>query len=232
MKMKKTILIIEDDLRIAQNIYRVLQSEDFDAEIARDGLAGKKMALEGRYDLVLLDINLPGMNGFDVCRQIRQFKPVLPVIMLTAYGEVEDKVEGLGRGATDYIVKPFDFRELIARVNAALRLSDVGKSGGGKRVLGIADLQLNVDTKVVTRAGKFIGLTAKEFALLEYFLLHPGTIISKMDLAKNIWHLNFDPGTNFVEVYINYLRKKIDKDYDVKLIQTRPGLGYMLTAGA
>ncbi|MNL37596.1 Transcriptional regulatory protein CusR [compost metagenome] len=187
------------------------------------------MALEGRFELVLLDVNLPGMNGLDVCRQIRQFKPVLPVIMLTAYGEVEDKVEGLGRGATDYIVKPFDFRELIARVNAALRLSEVG--GADKRVLGIADLQLNVDTKVVTRAGKFIGLTAKEFALLEYFLLNPGTVISKMDLAKNIWHLNFDPGTNFVEVYINYLRKKIDKEYDVKLIQTRPGLGYILKEG-
>ncbi len=229
MEMKKTILIIEDDLRIAQNIYRVLQSEDFDAEIARDGMTGKRMALEGHFDLVLLDVNLPGMNGFDVCRQIREFKPVLPVIMLTAYGEVEDKVEGLGRGATDYIVKPFDFRELIARVNAALRLSVV--AGADKRVLGIADLQLNVDTKVVTRAGKFIGLTAKEFALLEYFLLNPGTVISKMELAKNIWHLNFDPGTNFVEVYINYLRKKVDKDYDVKLIQTRPGLGYILKVG-
>lgn len=229
MEMKKTILIIEDDLRIAQNIYRVLQSEDFDAEIARDGMTGKRMALEGHFDLVLLDVNLPGMNGFDVCRQIREFKPVLPVIMLTAYGEVEDKVEGLGRGATDYIVKPFDFRELIARVNAALRLSVV--AGADKRVLGIADLQLNVDTKVVTRAGKFIGLTAKEFALLEYFLINPGTVISKMELAKNIWHLNFDPGTNFVEVYINYLRKKVDKDYDVKLIQTRPGLGYILKVG-
>ena len=229
--MKKTILIIEDDLRIAQNIYRVLQSENFDAEIARDGLAGKKSALEGRFDLVLLDINLPGMNGFEVCRQVRHFKPTLPVIMLTAYGEVEDKVEGLGRGATDYIVKPFDFRELIARVNAALRLSGVGKSDARTRILSIADLQLNVDTKVVTRAGRFIGLTAKEFALLEYFLLNRGTIISKMDLAKNIWHLTFDPGTNFVEVYINYLRKKIDKGFDVKLIQTRPGLGYILMEG-
>lgn len=230
MEMKKTILIVEDDLRIAQNIYRVLQSEDFDAQIARDGITGKKMALEGRYDLILLDINLPRMNGFDVCRQIRQFKPVLPVIMLTAYGEVEDKVEGLEQGATDYIVKPFDFRELVARIHAALRLSDLGNTGAGKRVLSVADLQLNVDTKVVTRAGQFIGLTAKEFALLEYFLLHAGTVISKMDLAKNIWHLNFDPGTNFVEVYINYLRKKIDKGFEVKLIQTRPGLGYMLMA--
>ncbi|MGV3599702.1 MAG: response regulator transcription factor [Dyadobacter fermentans] len=228
MKMKKTVLIIEDDLRIAQNIYRVLQSENFNADIARDGLTGKKMALDGRYDLVLLDINLPGMNGFDVCRHIGQFKPLLPVIMLTAYGEIEDKVEGLGNGATDYIVKPFDSRELVARIHAALRLSDAGRLDAGNRVLGIADLQLNVDTKVVTRAGKFIGLTAKEFALLEYFLLNPGTVISKMDLVKNIWHLNFDPGTNFVEVYINYLRKKIDKGFDVKLIQTRPGLGYIL----
>ncbi|WP_353720037.1 response regulator transcription factor [Dyadobacter sp. 676] len=229
--MTKTILIIEDDLRIAQNIYKVLHSEGFGAEISRDGLSGKKMALEGRYDLVLLDVNLPGLNGFEVCRQIGQFKPLLPVIMLTAYGEVEGKVEGLGKGATDYIVKPFDFRELIARINAALRLSDAGMPETGRRVLSIADLQLNVDTKVVTRGGKFIGLTAKEFALLEYFLLHPGMVISKMDLARNIWHLNFDPGTNFVEVYINYLRKKIDRGFDVKLIQTRPGLGYILMEG-
>lgn len=228
MKMKKSVLIIEDDLRIAQNIYRVLQTEDFDAEIARDGLAGKKNALEGRFDIILLDINLPGMNGLEVCRQIRQFKPVLPIIMLTAYGEVEDKVEGLGQGATDYIVKPFDFRELMARINAALRLSELSNSPGERRILGIADLQMNVDTKIVTRADKFIELTAKEFALLEYFLLNQGVVLSKMDLAKNIWHLHFDPGTNFVEVYINYLRKKIDRDFGVKLLHTRPGMGYIL----
>ncbi len=225
----KNILIVEDDRRIASNIFRGLQAENFSAEIAYDGITGKQMALNTKFDLVLLDINLPGMKGYEVCQQIRIYKPSLPIIMLTAYGEIEDKIEGLSRGADDYIVKPFDFRELLARINAALRVSELHnpeeKEG---RVLKIADLELNMATKEVIRAGKSIELTAKEFALLEYFLLNRGRVVSKMDLAEHVWHLNFDPGTNVVEVYINYLRKKVDKDFATKLIHTRPGLGYIL----
>ena len=225
----KNILIVEDDRRIAQNIYRGLNAENFKAEIAYDGITGKQMALDTKFDLVLLDVNLPGMKGYEVCQQIRIYKPTLPIIMLTAYGEIEDKVEGLSRGADDYIVKPFDFRELLARINAALRVSELrnpeDKEG---KVLRIADLELNMATKEVIRAGKSIELTAKEFALLEYFLLNRGRVVSKMDLAEHVWHLNFDPGTNVVEVYINYLRKKVDRDFATKIIHTRPGLGYIM----
>ncbi|WP_254411666.1 response regulator transcription factor [Dyadobacter diqingensis] len=224
----KTILIVEDDRRIAQNIYRGLHAEDFEAEIAYDGITGKNLALSKKFDLVLLDVNLPGLKGYDVCQQIRVYKPSLPIIMLTAYGEVEDKVEGLNKGANDYIVKPFDFRELMARIHAALRVSELNNPETENKTLRIADLELNVGTKEVIRAGKSIELTAKEFALLEYFLLHRGRVVSKMDLAEHVWHLNFDPGTNVVEVYINYLRKKIDKDFSTKLIHTRPGLGYIM----
>lgn len=224
----KTILIVEDDRRIAQNIYRGLHAENFEAEIAYDGITGKNLALNKKFDLVLLDVNLPGLKGYDVCQQIRVYKPSLPIIMLTAYGEVEDKVEGLNKGANDYIVKPFDFRELMARIHAALRVSELNNPEIENKTLRIADLELNVGTKEVIRAGKSIELTAKEFALLEYFLLHRGRVVSKMDLAEHVWHLNFDPGTNVVEVYINYLRKKIDKDFSTKLIHTRPGLGYIM----
>ncbi|WP_159467200.1 response regulator transcription factor [Dyadobacter sp. 3J3] len=224
----KTILIVEDDRRIAQNIYRGLHAENFEAEIAYDGITGKNLALSKKFDLILLDVNLPGLKGYDVCQQIRVYKPSLPIIMLTAYGEIEDKVEGLNRGANDYIVKPFDFRELMARINAALRVSELNNPETENQTLRIADLELNIGTKEVIRAGKSIELTAKEFALLEYFLLHRGRVVSKMDLAEHVWHLNFDPGTNVVEVYINYLRKKIDKNFDTKLIHTRPGLGYIM----
>ena len=224
----KNILIVEDDRRIAQNIYRGLHAENFEAEIAYDGITGKNLALSKKFDLILLDVNLPGLKGYDVCQQIRVYKPSLPIIMLTAYGEIEDKVEGLNKGANDYIVKPFDFRELMARINAALRVSELNNPETENQVLRIADLELNIGTKEVIRAGKSIELTAKEFALLEYFLLHRGRVVSKMDLAEHVWHLNFDPGTNVVEVYINYLRKKIDKDFSTKLIHTRPGLGYIM----
>ncbi|SEI55237.1 DNA-binding response regulator, OmpR family, contains REC and winged-helix (wHTH) domain [Dyadobacter koreensis] len=224
----KNILIVEDDRRIAQNIYRGLHAENFEAEIAYDGITGKNLALSKKFDLILLDVNLPGLKGYDVCQQIRVYKPSLPIIMLTAYGEVEDKVEGLNKGANDYIVKPFDFRELMARIHAALRVSELNNPETESQVLRIADLELNIGTKEVIRAGKSIELTAKEFALLEYFLLHRGRVVSKMDLAEHVWHLNFDPGTNVVEVYINYLRKKIDKDFSTKLIHTRPGLGYIM----
>jgi two-component system copper resistance phosphate regulon response regulator CusR len=224
----KTILIVEDDRRIAQNIYRGLHAENFEAEIAYDGITGKNLALSKKFDLILLDVNLPGLKGYEVCQQIRVYKPSIPIIMLTAYGEIEDKVEGLNKGANDYIVKPFDFRELMARINAALRVSELNNPETQNQTLRIADLELNVGTKEVIRAGKSIELTAKEFALLEYFLLHRGRVVSKMDLAEHVWHLNFDPGTNVVEVYINYLRKKIDKDFSTKLIHTRPGLGYIM----
>lgn len=224
----KNILIVEDDKRIAQNISRGLTAEGYTTQIAHDGITGKQLALSENFDLVILDINLPALNGYQVCEQLRIYKPSLPVIMLTAYGEIEDKIEGLGKGADDYMVKPFDLRELQARVAALLRRTELANPVGRDSVLRIADLELNSGTKEVVRAGRSIELTAREFALLEYLMLNRGRVLSKMDLAEQVWHLNFDPGTNVIEVYINYLRRKVDRDFESKLIHTRPGLGYVI----
>lgn len=224
----KKILIVEDDRRIAQNISRGLQEEGYETEVVYEGLNGRQLALQQDFDLVLLDINLPGISGFEICRTLREEKPQLPIIMLTALGEIEDKVEGLQLGADDYMVKPFDFRELNARISTCLRRTEVQQKPNTDEVLRVADLMVNIDTKEVRRHDKSIELTAKEFSLLECLLRNRGRVVSKMDLAERVWNLNFDPGTNVVEVYINYLRKKVDKDFEPKLIHTRPGLGYMI----
>jgi len=224
----KRILIIEDDRRIALNISRGLRDEGYQTDTAYEGHNGRALALSGQFDLILLDINLPGLNGYEICRNLRTEKPFLPVIILTALGEIEDKVEGLKRGADDYLVKPFDLRELSARVATCFRRADLIANPGCEEVFHLADLTMNLASKIVSRHDTLIDLTPKEFLLLEYLLRHQGRVVSKPDLAENIWGFNFDPGTNVVEVYINYLRKKIDKDFVPKLIHTRPGLGYIL----
>ncbi|RRB02858.1 response regulator transcription factor [Larkinella rosea] len=224
----KTILIVEDDRRIAQNISRGLMEEGYQTEVAYEGYNGRDLALRQPFDLIILDINLPGLNGYEVCRNIRAEKPQVPIIMLTALGEIEDKVEGLERGADDYLVKPFDFRELSARIATCFRRADLLDKTVADEVLRIANLEVNISTKQVKRADIPIDLTAREFALLEYLVRNRGRVVSKMDLAEKVWSLNFDPGTNVVEVYINYLRKKIDRDFEPKLIHTRAGMGYVL----
>ena len=225
---RKQILVIEDDRRISDNLVKGLAKNGFDTEVAFDGHVGLKKAISEPFDLVILDINLPLMNGFDVCFAIRGQKPSLPILMLTALGEIEDKVEGLDNGADDYIVKPFDFRELFARINALLRRNSQVPIKAIKEILRVADLEIHLDKKVAVRAGKIIDLTAREFALLEYLTRNRGRVLSKMDIAENVWDLNFDSSTNIIEVYINYLRKKIDKDFQPKLIHTKSGLGYVL----
>lgn len=177
---------------------------------------------------MILDINLPGLSGFEVCRSVRAEKPQLPIIMLTALGEVEDKVEGLSLGADDYLVKPFDFRELIARVATCFRRANLSTEKVSDESWQLANLTINLATKEVWRGEVPIELTAREFALLEYLMRNRGRVLSKMDIAETVWNLNFDPGTNVVEVYINYLRKKIDRDFEPKLIHTRSGMGYVL----
>lgn len=228
MELKSKILLIEDDNRISETIVRGLVKNNFDVRAAFDGLIGLRMAISGNYDLIILDINLPLINGFEVCRNIREKKPFLPVLMLTAFGEIEDKIEGLEKGADDYLVKPFDFRELIARINALLRRAGQEPNKEGANILKVSDLEMNIDTKDVRRNGNHIDLTAKEFMLLEFLLKNKGKVLSKMDIAEKVWDLNFDTGTNIVEVYINYLRKKIDRDFEQKLIHTKTGLGYVL----
>jgi two-component system copper resistance phosphate regulon response regulator CusR len=224
----KTILIVEDDRRIAQNISRGLVEEGYQTEVAYEGYNGRDLALRQPFDLIILDINLPGLNGYEICRNVRAEKPHLPIIMLTALGEIEDRVEGLERGADDYLVKPFDFRELNARIAACFRRADLLDKSGGDEVLRVANLEINVSTKQVKRGEILIDLTAREFALLEYLARNRGRVVSKLDLAEKVWSLNFDPGTNVVEVYINYVRKKIDRDFEPKLIHTRAGMGYVL----
>ncbi|MCX6216149.1 response regulator transcription factor [Spirosoma sp.] len=226
----RSILIIEDDQRIAKNISRSLRVLGYSTEVAFDGFTGRALGLTGQYELIILDINLPDINGYDICRDIRAEHPTLPIIMLTAMGEIEDKLEGLECGADDYIVKPFDLRELTARIATCFRRADLLVSSTSEESLQVADLTLNITSKIVRRQNTLIELTAKEFSLLEYLMRHQGRVVSKIDLAEKVWNFNFDPGTNVVEVYINYLRKKVDKEFDVKLIHTRPGLGYTLKA--
>ncbi|MEZ0486540.1 response regulator transcription factor [Fibrella aquatica] len=224
----QTILIVEDDRRIAQNISRSLRDEGYLTEVAYEGVVGRQLAVEKAIDLLILDINLPGLNGFEICRSVRARKPDLPIILLTALGEIEDKVEGLSLGADDYLVKPFDLRELSARIAAHLRRSTRQRNTAQDEVLRSANLTVNLSTKVVSRGNVPIELTAREFTLLEYLLRNQGRVVSRADLSEQVWGLYIDSGTNVVEVYINYLRRKIDKDFTPKLIHTRPGFGYVL----
>ncbi|WP_338869945.1 response regulator transcription factor [Spirosoma sp. SC4-14] len=227
---QKKILIVEDDRRIAQNISRGLQDEGYLTEVVYEGLNGRQAAIQPDVDLLILDLNLPGLSGFEVCRSVRTERPKLPIIILSALGEIEDKVEGLTLGADDYLVKPFDFRELIARVATCFRRLALSTNTGAEseEVWQIANLTVNVTTKEVRRGNVIIDLTAREFALLEFMIRNKGRVLPKADIAETVWSLNFDPGTNVVEVYINYLRRKIDRDFEPKLIHTRPGMGYVL----
>lgn len=224
------VLIIEDDERVSELIQRGLKEQEFNAVVAYDGVTGKKQALLSEFDVIIMDIMLPYINGLDLCRQIRQVKPNIPIIMLTALGTTDDKIEGLDSGADDYLVKPFDFRELLARIRAVTKRSGnvIPKP---YTVLKLADLELNPDTLMVTRDHKEINLTPKEFKLLEYMMQHSGRVLSRVEIAEKVWDTTFDTGTNFIDVYINYLRKKIDKDHPVKLIHTKPGIGFIFKEG-
>ncbi|WP_461072923.1 response regulator transcription factor [Spirosoma horti] len=220
------ILIIEDEVKTVQSIKQGLEEHQWDVDVAYDGTMGFQLATRSPYALIITDIILPGMNGLELCQKLREANISTPILMLTALGTTEDKVVGLDAGADDYLIKPFEFRELMARVRALTRRNNsVGQSAN---LLKIADLELNPDTKQVVRAGKEITLTAKEFQLLEYFLRHQGRVISKVELAERLWDLTFDTGTNVIEVYINFLRKKIDKDFDPKLLHTQIGMGYVV----
>lgn len=222
----KTILLVEDDRRIAQNISRGLTDEGYTTQVAYDGLDGREKIRTNEFDLVILDVNLPGLNGYDLCRELRLQNPHLPVLMLTALGEIEDKVTGLGAGADDYLVKPFDFRELLARVAACLRRVELRPDPDD--IIQVANLTLNRTTRQVGRDGTIIDLTTKEFVLLDYLMQHAGRAISRLELTEHVWNMPFDTGTNVVEVYVNYLRKKVDRDFSPKLIHTRSGYGYIL----
>lgn len=223
------ILIVEDEVKVANAVKMGLEENGFEVEVAYDGRMGKSLATSGDYDLVILDLNLPHSNGYEICELIRRRNNKVPVIMLTALGGMDDKMQAFELGADDYLVKPFDFRELLARIRVFLKRAgaEVGPVRNDKLVIG--DLEIDRERKEAWRAGKKIPLTAKEYQLLELLALHKGKVISKMTIAEKVWNIDFDTGTNVIEVYINFLRKKIDKDYDVKLLHTKTGMGYFLS---
>lgn len=224
--IKNKILIVEDSKNIAQMLKRGLEEKGFEADIAPDGYIGIKKATEQKYDAVILDIKLPLVNGYEVCKEIRKTDARIPIIMLTAYGSMENKLAGFDLGADDYITKPFELKELMARLKVCLkRGKEISQTSF---IYKIADLELNCQTKIVTRAGINISLTAKEYLLLEFFMKNQNRVISRAELSENIWEISFDTGTNIVEVYMNYLRNKIDKDFSPKLIHTSIGLGYIM----
>lgn len=225
------ILVIEDEPKVASFIKRGLEELSFKVDVAYDSFIGEKLATTRKYDVILLDIIIPGKNGIDLCRQLKSQHPEVPVLMLTALGTTEDKVSGFEAGADDYLLKPFEFAELVVRIKALTRRSKAGNFSGS-HVLEFSDLKLDLDKKVAIRSGTVINLTAKEFLLLEYFIRNRERVISRPELAEKIWDVTFDTGTNVVEVYINILRKKIDRDFEPKLLHTRIGLGYILSEEA
>jgi len=215
---KINILIVEDEQRLADILKKQLEESGFSVEIAYDGYLGNQLVEKNTYNLIILDINLPLMNGYDLCREIRKKDINIPIIMLTAFSTSDNKLAGFDAGADDYIVKPFDFRELLARVNVFLRRSDSNSIQHEK--LNIADLEMDLNTKTVTRGQIKIDLTAKESLLLETFLKNKGQLLTRDFIIEQVWGIDFDPSTNIIDVYVNYLRKKIDKDFEPRLIHT------------
>ena len=218
------ILLIEDEVKTAQFLKQGLEEKGFAVEVAHDGKEGRDIARSNRHDLVITDVILPGMDGKSLCREIREMGRDVPILMLTALGSTEDVVAGLDSGADDYLAKPFAFEELLARVRTLIRRHNRTYDP----VITVADLTLDIDQKMATRAGKAINLTPKEFGLLSYFMLNRNRVIPKSELASKVWKIDFETGTNMVEVYVNYLRKKIDQDFQPKLIVTHFGSGYEL----
>jgi len=220
------ILVVEDEERVAHFIQKGLKEEGHAVDISHDGEDGAFLSEVNDYDLILLDVMLPKKNGIAVCKEIRARGVITPVLMLTARDSVEDRVRGLDAGADDYLVKPFAFEELLARVRALLRRGSESKAP----TLTLADLELDPISRQVTRAGKRIRLTTKEYALLEYLLRNYDKVLSRTLIGEHVWDMNFDPESNVIDVYISHLRNKIDKGHDVSLLHTMRGQGYLLSA--
>jgi two-component system, OmpR family, copper resistance phosphate regulon response regulator CusR len=226
--MTPRILLVEDEKKLADTLRSGLNENNFEVTTAYNGQDGRDLFFKGRYDLVLLDINLPLINGYDLCRMIREKNKQIPIALLTALNFTENKVAGFDIGADDYISKPFEFRELLARVKALIRRSDVNKAANEAPYLKIADLTLDLNKKEARRGNQKITLTAKEFQLLEYFMRNKDKVVSREDIARDVWETEFDSQTNVIDVYVNFLRKKIDKNFPQKLIHTQVGMGYIL----
>ena len=222
------ILLIEDEVRVSSFIKKGLEEQGEEVVQAFDGQTGLKLATQQNFDIIILDVVMPVMNGIEVCDKLKSHHQIsTPILMLTALGTTEDIVTGLETGADDYLTKPFKFKELLARVNALNRRNAVKKSNNDA-LLKAKDLEMNLVTKAVRRNNQEIKLTAREFKLLKHLLVHKNRIVSRTDILENVWEVDFDLGTNVIDVYINYLRKKTEKGFSSKLIETVIGMGYVI----
>lgn len=218
------ILVVEDEKKIASFIQRGLSEQHYTVDVAYDGDEGLYLAEINPYDLIILDIMLPGKDGFAICRELREQNNDVPILMLTARDDVSDKIYGLDSGADDYLTKPFAFGEFLARVRVLLRRNRTGKT----TTLKVADLELDQLTHTVTRAGENIELTATEYALLEYLMIHAGQVVTRTMISEHVWNQDFDSYSNVINVYVNYVRKKVDAGFSRKLIHSVRGRGYMI----
>jgi heavy metal response regulator len=220
------ILVVEDEKKVASFIKKGLEEEGYAVDVAADGEEGLALALICVHDLIILDIRLPKMDGLHVLQALRQGSVTIPVLLLTVRATIEDKVLGLDAGADDYLTKPFAFQELVARVRALLRR----RVEAEPTILRMADLALDPARRTVTRGGETIDLTPREFALLDYFMRNPGRVLTRTMIAEHVWDYSFDTSTNVIDVYVNYLRRKVDADREPKLLRTIRGVGYVLKA--
>lgn len=224
------ILLVEDDQRLSHLIARGLMENGIEVNFAYDGEKALELVALQNFDLIITDIILPLKNGLDFCRQFKSSKPNTPVIMLTALGTTDHKLEGFDSGADDYLTKPFEMRELIARIKVLLkRFSPQNLTVSS--ILSYESIEMDLKLKTVNRDGILIKLTPKEFNLMKFLLENPERVLSRAEIAENVWETHFDTGTNFIDVYINYIRKKIDKDFETKLIHTKAGMGFILKKG-
>ena len=223
--MQLKILLVEDDSQIASFVKLGLESNQFFVDVAYDGVMGEKLGLHKKYDVIVLDVILPGINGFQLCKNLRNNNIKTPILMLTSLNSTEDKVTGFESGADDYLLKPFAFQELLARIKALNRRNTEMILSP---ILKVRDLELNTISRRVKRSDKEIKLTTLEYKLLELLLSHPGKVFERIEIAEKIWGTSFNTGTNFINVHINALRNKIDKDYPKKLINTVKGIGYVI----
>jgi len=221
------ILVVEDEPKVAAFIKQGLEEVGFKIDVAYDGITGKSMLLTNKYHVIILDVNLPLINGFQLCKLARESSITSPVLMLTALGGIEDKLQGFDSGADDYLLKPFEVRELVARIKVLLKRGS--EPSQEEELIRIADLEIDTGGKRVTRGGEHISLRAKEYNLLVYMARNRGKILDRLQICEAVWGINFDTGTNVIDVYINSLRKKLDADYEPKLFHTKIGLGYILT---